>query len=57
MATAGPTPKIVQFAYKNYSSDGKQRKALCKSCNAKITDAEGTTSNFVRHLKKAHKDK
>ena len=68
MATAAPEPstaggsaatalpKVVQFAYKNYHTDGKQRNAQCKICNSKIKDKEGTTSNFIRHLKTAHED-
>lgn len=59
MATAAvhsSTPRIIQFGYKNYHSDGKRRSAQCKTCLSSITDKEGTTSNFVRHLK-THEDK
>ena len=45
------TPQIVQFGYKNYNTDGKQRSAECKFCSHSIKDKEGTTSNFVRHIK------
>lgn len=57
MAAASPTaPRVISFAYKNFHSDGKRRSAQCKTCSTIISDKEGTTSNFVRHLK-THDDK
>ena len=57
VASSAAVPKVVQFAYKNFHSDGKRRNAQCKICDAKINDKEGTTSNFIRHLKTAHEAK
>ena len=47
------TPAIIAFGFKDYEVvDNKTRKAVCKTCGAKITDGIATTSNFNRHLQK-----
>ena len=47
-------PKIVNFAYINFTETIDRRTASCKTCKSKISDKSGTTSNFVRHVKTNH---
>ena len=56
-AASSSIPKVIHFAYKDFRTDGKQRIAKCKVCDTTIKDKEGTTSNFVRHLKSVHEAK
>jgi hypothetical protein len=50
-------PQIIKFAYENYTVSGGKRIAKCKFCTSErvtITEKSGTTSNFVRHVERAH---
>lgn len=48
-------PVVVKFAFGKYSvQDGKHR-AECNLCKKTIREKMGTTSGFVRHLKRHHK--
>ena len=59
MAAASVTPKIVKFGFKDYVVDdaNKKRTAVCRVCSIKISDTTTTTSNFIRHYKKTHRER
>ncbi|KAI9538357.1 hypothetical protein NQZ68_016399 [Dissostichus eleginoides] len=59
MAAASVTPKIVKFGFKDYVVDdaNKKRTAVCRVCSMKISDTTTTTSNFIRHNKKTHRER
>ena len=52
---------IVIFGYKDYKDDPAAGKhcATCKFCKQTnvITEKKGTTSGFVRHLRRCHEKK
>ena len=59
MAAVSVTPKIVKFGFKDYVVDdaNKKRTAVCRVCSIKISDTTTTTSNFIRHYKKPHRER
>ena len=53
-------PCVVKFAFKDCKIEKDKLSAKCKLCTNKvtvITDKCGTTSNFVKHLDRMHKDR
>jgi hypothetical protein len=64
MAAADDLPRIIKFAYENFSTQiakGSTR-AKCKFCNEKkknteINEKTGVTSNYVKHLQRVHQDR
>ena len=58
MAAASVTPQIVKFGFKDYVvDDANKRTAVCSVCSIKISDTTTTTSNFIRHYKKTHRER
>lgn len=53
------TPRIVKFGYVEYNVEASKRVARCKFCQDRnvISDGLCTTSNFVRHMERVHRDR
>lgn len=51
-------PRIIGFSFQDYRANEitKARSAECRSCGRTVKEKAGTTSNFLRHLRKHHPD-
>jgi hypothetical protein len=50
LLVSGPTnvPRIVKFAYKDFTVKGERWRAACKKCNKCIQDKINVTSAFTK---------
>ncbi|XP_056137082.1 E3 SUMO-protein ligase ZBED1-like [Lampris incognitus] len=51
------TPRIVRFAYTDFTTNSSKITARCSICKRTIEEKTGTTSNFNRHLSRMHPEK
>lgn len=52
-------PRVIKFGFKDIQQQEQTVTATCLFCKKKtpISDKVGTTSNFVKHLKRIHPSK
>jgi len=58
-SSASFVPKAIKFGFKDFETVGSSQRAVCSFCKVRtmITDRNGVTSNFLKHLQRMHPDK
>ena len=46
--TAVTVPRVVKFAYLEFSAENRKWKAQCRHCKKALTDKEGVTTAFTK---------
>lgn len=49
VADSLPRPRVVKFAYRDFTHVGDKWSATCQKCDRRLTDKAGVTTTFVKY--------